>query len=80
MRIYAALDNSGDYPLTVKEGRKWLNHKEQGLEVIEIPLPEEKKSNEGIIRLEDIWFRYDKHLPDIVNGLSLDIPKGKLTC
>lgn len=30
------------------------------------------------IRIKDIWFRYERDLPDVVKGLSLDIKKGEI--
>lgn len=30
------------------------------------------------IRLKDVWFRYDRDLPDVVKGLSLDVKKGEI--
>ena len=30
------------------------------------------------IRIKDVWFRYERDLPDMVKGLSLDIKKGEI--
>ena len=30
------------------------------------------------IRIKDAWFRYERDLPDVVKGLSLDIKKGEI--
>ena len=30
------------------------------------------------IRIKDVWFRYERDLPDVVKGLSLDIQKGEI--
>lgn len=30
------------------------------------------------IRIKDVWFRYERDLPDVVKGLSLDIKKGEI--
>lgn len=30
------------------------------------------------IRTKDVWFRYERDLPDVVKGLSLDIKKGEI--
>ena len=30
------------------------------------------------IRLRDIWFRYERELPDVVKGLSLDVRKREI--
>lgn len=41
-----------------------------------------KKRNEEkeipAIRIRDVWFRYERNLPDVVKGLSLDVKKGEI--
>ncbi len=30
------------------------------------------------IRMKDVWFRYERDLPDVVKGLNLDVKKGEI--
>ena len=30
--------------------------------------------------MKDVWFRYEKELPDVVKGLSLKVNKGEIFC
>ena len=30
------------------------------------------------IRIKDVWFRYERDLPDVVKGLNLDVKKGEI--
>ncbi len=80
MRIWAAAE-TGDAPcpVTVREGREWLrsfgeHHPFQSI-------PERRTgpvSKETAIEASDLWFKYEKDLPDVVKGLSLTVNKGEL--
>lgn len=37
-----------------------------------------EQASDAIIRAKDIWFRYDRDLPDVVQGLSLAIKRGEI--
>ena len=79
MRIWAASEKSNaPCPVTVREGKDWLESF-AGRYSFQ-PLPEQKKHtypDETAIRAEEIWFRYEKGLPDVVKGLSLEVRKGE---
>lgn len=78
MRIWAAVENTEKCPITVREGRAWL----QGY-ALEHKLSEwkecERQSALGdtVLQTSDLWFKYGKDLPDIVRGLSLKLHKGE---
>lgn len=79
MRVWAAADK-GDTPcpVTVREGRDWLQQYAASHSFV--PLPAEKThsyTDEPVLRCEELWFRYDKELPDVVKGLSLEVKKGE---
>ncbi len=40
----------------------------------------EKENTENIIEAKNLWFRYEKNLPDVLRGLSLKIRRGELFC
>ena len=78
MRIWAAVDDGDECPVTVRQGRDWL---EVYLKTHEAhPLPAERLhacSDEIAVSCEDVWFRYEKDLPDVVKGLDLKVKKGE---
>ena len=79
MRIYGTLTNGSDCPITVCDGRKWLEEytKMHTPNTDKIPKASgEIKSEATAIELKDVWFRYEKDLPDVIKGLSLKIEKG----
>ena len=78
MRIWAAVDSGGPCPVTVRDGREWLS----GFAKVHMlkPVPEETKyhcSEEVAVSVDDIWFRYERDLPDVVKGLDLSVKRGE---
>ena len=72
---------SPDAPLTVREGRRWLSRvvsddcaqrdaipADAPLDAVEHP----------VLSLKEVWFRYDRDLPDVLRGVSLDVAPGSI--
>ena len=79
MRIWGAVGGL-ECPVTVREGRKWLDEFAKGKTLLPELIPETDKSepsDSNAIELKDVWFRYEKNLSDVVCGLSLKIGKGE---
>lgn len=78
MRVWAACAGDDKPPITVREGRDWLagytaQHPPR-------PLPAEPgHAYPGGVSLscDQLWFKYEKDLPDVVKGLSLEARKGE---
>ena len=78
MRIWAASDSKATCPISVCDGRNWLLDYAKTHELQAIP--EEKKNapdTETVVSAQELWFKYDKDLPDVVKGLSLELRKGE---
>lgn len=86
VQIYNKTGQKGVCPLTVCEGRNWLEEHYKGQEEIkeEVKYPEKKRKNlskkEAVISVKEVWFRYEKEGKDIVRDLSLQVKKGELFC
>lgn len=78
MRVYAAVENNKECPVTVGEGRVWLKEIINERKVYEIEHTSDKTDNEYAVELKDIWFRYGRTLPDVIKGLNLKIHKGEI--
>jgi len=80
MRVYAGVENSLDCPITVREGRQWLDVFAADNSVNPVFTDKSAvavaKGNEAI-SITDAWFRYEKDLPDVVKGVSLKVQKGE---
>ena len=78
MRVWAAVEYEADCPVTVREGKDWLTEYAAGHELKELPPLEPRFcSDEIMLSAEEVWFRYEKELPDVVKGLSLSVKKGE---
>lgn len=132
MRIFEELSGEGDSPVTVREGREWLeewreekkiseNGQENRTEAIEhrsgvrdreiaekqtdtqasenigtrssskpsvfsglrekiFTKKETGQQPQTVLEARDVWFRYEKELPDVVRDLNLKVQKGELFC
>ncbi len=82
MRVHGKVTNTLSCPLTVRDGRTWLEEysKENKLNSDIIPKDTLQDNNDTVIEIKDAWFRYEKELPDVVKGFNLIINKGELFC
>ena len=82
MKVHGSVANALACPLTVREGRKWLEEysKSNSLNPDVIPKDREPKEKDKVIEIRDAWFRYQKELPDVVKGFNLSVGKGDLVC
>ncbi|MBR5614499.1 MAG: ATP-binding cassette domain-containing protein [Clostridia bacterium] len=82
MRVHGEVENFLSCPLTVREGRTWLEEysRENVLNPDVIPKDTLKDNDDIVIEIKDAWFRYEKDLPDVVKGLSMSVRKAELFC
>lgn len=76
MRIFSATGGHGNCPISVRDGRKWLNT--QHLYHKRIVRETKKFSSESAITFKNVSFRYEKNGNDILSSLNLSIPKGSI--
>ena len=81
VRVFYQTGAEGDCPLTVREGRSWLTKTFAGktLAVTEPefePMLEESKA--PALKMKEVWFRYERDSVDILQGMELSVPVGKL--
>ena len=80
MQIYAAVDNDLSCPVTVREGRDWLDDFSKTIPLKKVPVEviPAPASDIPAAKLEEIWFRYEQDSPDIAKGLTLEVFPGEL--
>lgn len=80
MRVCSAVETGTELPLTIREGRAWLADFTERKGTSDVPTEEcEMRTSETpAVELSDIWFRYEKNLPDTIKGLSAKIYKGEI--
>lgn len=84
MQIYSGVDNILPTPITVNEGRRWIdNFSKNKITSTDFILEDEENTymlNKKVISLKEVWFKYEKGLPDVVKDLSLEIKQGDFYC
>jgi len=79
VRLYNALPPVGDCPLTVREGRRWLEeHFKNSIRALERE-PYTHVEN-CALELSDLWFRYERETPDVLRGTELKVYEGEIYC
>ena len=91
MQIFASVDSELACPLTVSDGRMWMQeylnlHPEvvRGTEIREEQEKEAKDRKQGknkkekpAIEVKEVWFRYEKESADVIRDLSFQVKKGE---
>lgn len=93
MQIYGAIENDLVCPLTVSQGRKWINSLLGDATVQRIEIENKKKREEEksekksfrkekrkdtpAIEMQEVWYRYAKDAADVVRNLSLKVYPGE---
>lgn len=72
-------------PITVRDGRNWLTQVFKKNEIVETKVIDSKESfkeesKDIVIKLKDVWFKYNKNEPDVIKDLSLKVTAGQLFC
>ncbi len=79
VKLYNELDTGDDCPLTVLEGRRWIEKNFENS--VESPaFTPYEHSEKSALSLEDIWFRYERKGNDILRGMKLNIYEGEIFC
>jgi energy-coupling factor transporter ATP-binding protein EcfA2/uncharacterized membrane protein len=80
MRVWAGVENPMACPLTVREGRDWLDQLNE-IHSVNQPLEwlEEGRQAAPAIALREVWFRYRREGADVLRGMSFQAPAGQLT-
>lgn len=80
MRIYAGVPNDLPCPVTVAQGRQWLEAFSETHPLCPVPpaAPSEKREGPAALELDEAFFRYDKQSPDVVKALTLRAYPGEL--
>jgi len=78
MRIWAACESDGTPPIIVRDGARWLSGKQitapKTVETAHTTNAELKTA----VTLTDIWFKYEKNLPDVIKGLNFTACYGEI--
>lgn len=76
-RIWNGLDIDTPCPMTVREGRDFLSENFSHIAGSEIEF-ENIAENKVVLEAKNLWFRYEKSMPDVLKGLSLKLRSGEI--
>ncbi|MDD5863403.1 MAG: ATP-binding cassette domain-containing protein [Firmicutes bacterium] len=78
-RVFYGAGGAGECPLTVREGRTWLSRAfPEPPEHAALPERTDSEPAECALSLKEVWFRYEKDSPDILRGVTAEVPRGCL--
>ena len=79
VRVFYGADGVGECPLTVREGRTWLSKSHPAPKVNALPAVKlDDEIDKPALSLKELWFRYEKDSPDVLRGVSAEVPTGTL--
>ena len=76
MRIWAGAGGVGDCPLTVGEGRIWLDKLAEQRPLNPVKPHVYASGGETALKISEVWFRYTPDSGDILKDLNVEIPSG----
>lgn len=78
VRLFKATGGTGDCPLTVKEGKKYV---EKGFNSDNSVQARNVNAGENVaIEIKDGYFRYERESDDVLNGLNLKVYENEILC
>ncbi len=80
VRIYRRLGGDCPCPVTVREGKSYVARGMKNKTPIENEPTRDIPVREGVIKLKNISFGYDKASPLVISGLNMEVKKGELLC
>ena len=81
VRVFYGAKARGNCPLTVREGRNWLSKtfENRTLTAVEPDSePAMAETKDPALKVKEAWFRYEKDSPDVLRGVSFEVPAGSL--
>ena len=79
VRVYEYADGKNKIPLSVSDGRKWLEEFVCDKNLNDIEINRYKKhDSKPVAELNNVWFRYERNGNDILKGVHLEIYSGEI--
>ncbi len=79
VRLYHSLHGGSTCPLTVKEGRAYIE-KHYGNEVKALPMTAYAHRENKALEFDEVYFRYEQDTPDVLCGTSLTVFENEIFC
>lgn len=79
VRLYHSLSAKGACPLTVREGKQFLQNNFRN-EIRALPSAEYEHGKNYALRFKDVFFRFERGLPDVLRGVNLTVWEKEIFC
>ncbi len=79
VRLFHSLDGKGDCPLTVREGRQFLTDNFSN-KIVSLPQNEYILNKNIALEFKDVYFRYERDLPDVLSSSSFSVYENEIFC
>lgn len=79
VRIYQSLKADGECPLSVREGREFLQGYKNTYPGFDVQ-DEDYSNRKKAIEISEGFFRYERDTPDVLNGLNLTVYENEILC
>lgn len=79
VRLFNAVEGSGKCPLDIREGRNFIEENSSG-NITSLPVAEYTHSQQLALSFSDVYFRYERNLPDVLKGLNLTVYENEIFC
>lgn len=79
VRLYSRFDTELPCPLDVREGRNFIETAFEN-RIRKVQSEEYKHSDKKALEFSEVWFRYEKELPDVLRGLSFSVWEHEIFC
>ena len=78
-RLYAELENGGECPITVMDGRRYIEQNYScGVRTLNRGI--NSLPDETALEFDEVFFRYSRNSPDVLADLSFKVGKGEMYC
>ncbi|MEE1025700.1 MAG: ATP-binding cassette domain-containing protein [Acutalibacteraceae bacterium] len=79
VRLYHSLRGKGSCPLTVREGRRFLQDN-FGNKITSLPDEKYLHNKNAVLEFKEVFFRYERNLPDVLKGINLSVYENEVFC
>lgn len=79
VQIFRALEGRGECPLDIRDGRRFVENIFSG-KTAKLPVSAYTHSENAAMRFKDVYFRYERSLPDVLSGLNMTVYENEIFC
>ncbi|MEG2016208.1 MAG: ATP-binding cassette domain-containing protein [Oscillospiraceae bacterium] len=79
VQLFNELDANCECPLSVRDGIRFLDNNFKN-DIKSLERADYKHSDQVVLELCDVFARYEKNLPDILNGVNFKVFNGECVC